>query len=151
MFAICALRLSAAAYAWGDFGSNGCPSPTLDYVKITTDEACKTAASAAALDVKPYGGELLFEDFPSGCFVNTATNKVYLNSHVTGAGNAIALPLCAGAPSQAAALRRLRGACLQASKRTRRARAHSCRRMPAVYSAKPTETSQPPHHHRSST
>ncbi len=50
-------------------------------------------------------------DYPSGCFLNTGTNTVSLNTHATGAANAMALPLCAGAPYSplVAALRRLRG------------------------------------------
>jgi hypothetical protein len=91
-------RACSGAYVAGAAGSNECPAGS---VRIATETACRTAATAAGKTV----GTNFVEtdpDYPRGCYYTT--DWAYFNTHAVGDGNPTGRPLCAalattGAPS----------------------------------------------------
>jgi hypothetical protein len=92
--------LCAGAYVAGAAGSNACPAGS---VRIETEAACRTAATAAGMT---FGSTSVEADYPRGCYIWTDDNKAYFNSGAVGAGAPDARLLCAavattGAPPRA--------------------------------------------------
>jgi hypothetical protein len=89
--------VSAAPYAWGSSNSSECPA---DFDRITTEDACRTAAIAAG---KAYiGPPEAIADRPGGCFWNEQNgHSVFLNSDPAGSAYPRRLLLCAGARARA--------------------------------------------------
>ncbi len=91
----------AGAYVFGDEGSNECPAGS---VRIETEAACRTAATAAGKTPSSYFVET-DPDYPRGCYAST--NYAYFNIDAVGAGQFSSRLLCAalaattGAPSRA--------------------------------------------------
>ena len=82
----------AADYAWGEDGSNQCPT---SYYAIVNAAACETAATAAG---KAYIGNETDPSYPSGCYFYRGANAgFYFNADAVGAGNRGTLLLCSGA------------------------------------------------------
>ncbi len=82
----------AAGYAWGDDGSNQCPT---SYYAIDNAAACETAAAAAG---KAYLGSETDPSDPSGCYFDQGDNGgCYFNADAVGAGNPGTQLLCSGA------------------------------------------------------
>jgi hypothetical protein len=96
----------------GTFNSKFCPQ---SYFEVSTEAACK---SLAPIGGKSYGGSVNVTSFPPGCFWLNVGGRVYFNTHATGAANANAQQLCAGAPARPRR-RRLRAP-------VRKARRHPC-------------------------
>ncbi len=85
----------------GGTNSDGCPST---FFRIETEAACETLAAIAGANM--YAGSEEYSYYPIGCFWHTVSGKVYWNTHVSGASNSFAKPLCAGPPhAHTAALR----------------------------------------------
>ncbi len=87
----------AGAYVSGAAGSNTCPEGS---VRIETEAACRTAATAAGKMLNFVG---TYSDSPRGCYYWTSNNVANFNTHAVGAGAPDARLLCAaattGAPS----------------------------------------------------
>ncbi len=81
----------AAGYAWGEDGSNQCPT---SYYAIVNAAACETAATAAG---KAYRGSVTVPNSPSGCFFDQGNNGVRFNDAAVGFGFTGARLLCSGA------------------------------------------------------
>ena len=85
----------AAGYAWGEDGSNQCPT---SYYAIINAAACESAAATAG---KAYRGSVTDPSFPSGCYVYQGSNLynagLYFNDVAVGAGYRGAQLLCSGA------------------------------------------------------
>ena len=81
----------AAGYAWGEDGSNQCPT---SYYAIINEAACETAARAAGKD---YRGRETDPSYPSGCFFGQRYDGFYFNADAVGAGVRGAQLLCSGA------------------------------------------------------
>ena len=82
----------AAGYAWGEDGSNQCPT---SYYAIVNAAACETAAAAAG---KAYLGSATDPSYPSGCYVYQGDNAgFYFNADAVGAGVRGTQLLCSGA------------------------------------------------------
>jgi hypothetical protein len=78
----------------GASGSNACPAGS---VRIATEAACRTAATAAGKTFR-YAETNAY--YPRGCFYDTGSNVLVFNTHAVGTGNSYAQPLCAtGAPT----------------------------------------------------
>jgi hypothetical protein len=96
----------AAAYVLGAVNTNICPSGSS---KIGTAAACESAAVTVGV---AHGGSDSNLNSPSGCFMNIAAQpyRVNFNTAVSGAADAYAQPLCAGArrPDPAHTLRTAR-------------------------------------------
>jgi hypothetical protein len=88
----------AGAYVAGAAGSNECPAGS---VRIETEAACRTAATAAGKTPSPTF--MLSDSYaPRGCFYSIYTNYAFFNAHAVGAGNSAHQLLCAavtGAPT----------------------------------------------------
>ena len=85
----------AAGYAWGEDGSNRCPT---SYYAIVNAAACETAATAAGKDFR---GSETVPSLPSGCFFFQRYGGFYLNADAVGAGVRGAQLLCSGAANLA--------------------------------------------------
>ncbi len=86
------LLVSAAPYAWGSSNSSECPA---DFGRITTEDACRTAALAAGKTY--FGPPEAIADRPGGCFWNEENGQsVFLNSDPAGSAYPRRLLLCAG-------------------------------------------------------
>ena len=87
----------AAGYAWGEDGSNQCPT---SYYAIVNAAACETAAKAAG---KAYSGRETDPSYPSGCFFHQRYGEFVfvLNADAVGAGVRGAQLLCSGAANLA--------------------------------------------------
>jgi hypothetical protein len=81
----------AAGYAWGENGSNQCPT---SYYAIVNAVACDTAATAAG---KAYLGSETDRFSPSGCYFHQFGNGCFFNDAAVGAGVPRKLLLCSGA------------------------------------------------------
>ena len=81
----------AAGYAWGEDGSNQCPT---SYYAIVTAAACESAAAAAG---KAYIGSETDPSYPSGCFFYQDDAGFYFNADAVGAGYPGTQLLCSGA------------------------------------------------------
>jgi hypothetical protein len=82
----------AAGYAWGEDGSNQCPT---SYFAIVNAVACETAATAAG---KAYFGSVTVPSYPSGCFYfYQGDDGFYFNADAVGAGEPGTQLLCSGA------------------------------------------------------
>ncbi len=90
-------RPRAAGYAWGEDGSNRCPT---SYYAIVNAAACATAATAAGKD---YFGSETDPSYPSGCFFGQRYGGFFFffNSDAVGAGVRGAQLLCSGAANLA--------------------------------------------------
>ena len=85
----------AAEYAWGEDGSNQCPT---SYYAIVNAAACATAATAVS---KAYRGRETDPSFPSGCYFHQRSGGFFLNADAVGAGVRGAQLLCSGAANLA--------------------------------------------------
>ncbi len=88
----------AGAYVSGAAGSNACPAGS---VRIETEAACRTAATAAG---KSFSAVETEPDWPRGCYTNN--NNAFFNTHAVGTGRSFTQLLCAagataGAPFDA--------------------------------------------------
>ena len=81
----------AAGYAWGEDGSNQCPT---SYYTIVDAAACATAATAAG---EAYFGTDTDPSSPSGCYFGQRSGRFYFNADAVGAGVRGAQLLCSGA------------------------------------------------------
>jgi hypothetical protein len=81
----------AAGYAWGEDGSNQCPT---SYYAIGDEAACESAASAAG---KVYYGSDTRSSYPSGCYLYQELQFVVFNDDAVGAGVPSTQLLCSGA------------------------------------------------------
>jgi hypothetical protein len=81
----------AAGYAWGEDGSNQCPT---SYYAIDTAAACESAAAAAG---KAYLGSETDTHDPSGCYFYQGKAGFYFNDDAVGAGDRGKQLLCSGA------------------------------------------------------
>ena len=81
-----------AAFALGSTDTNVCPNR---FFRLDNQEACERAAAVGGAT---FGGSAKSPGLPSGCYWNTVSGSVSLNTLVDGAGNYYAQPLCAGAP-----------------------------------------------------
>ena len=81
----------AAGYAWGEDGSNQCPT---SYIAIVNAVACESAATAAG---KAYIGSETDPSYPSGCYFYHDDDGFYFNADAVGAGNPGTQLLCSGA------------------------------------------------------
>jgi hypothetical protein len=80
----------AGGYEFGGSGSNECPAHSL---KITSTEACASAAAAMGKDWSASPTNV--ENRPSGCFWNEqGGTNVFFNTHVNGSGFPRRLLLC---------------------------------------------------------
>jgi hypothetical protein len=82
----------AAGYAWGEDGSNQCPT---SYYAINIEAACETAATAAG---KFYISSETDPSTPSGCYFYPGIGGFFLNADEVGAGVPGAQLLCSGTP-----------------------------------------------------
>ncbi len=80
----------AAGYAWGEDGSNRCPT---SYYAIVNEAACATAATAAG---EAYSGSETDPSHPSGCFFFQRYDGFVLNADAVGAGVRGTQLLCSG-------------------------------------------------------
>jgi hypothetical protein len=80
----------AAGYAWGEDGSNRCPT---SYYAIDKAAVCETAAAAAG---KAYIGNETDPSYPSGCYFYLG-DGFYFNADAVGGGNPGTQLLCSGA------------------------------------------------------
>jgi hypothetical protein len=85
----------AAEYAWGEDGSNQCPT---SYYAIDTAAACETAATAAG---KAYFRSETDPSSPSGCYLHQRYGGFYFNADAVGAGVRGTQLLCSGAANLA--------------------------------------------------
>ncbi len=90
----------AGGYVSSAAGSNECPASS---VRIETEAACRTAATAAGKRVGFYEESDFVETeaaWPRGCYYVTSTNVAFFNTHAIGAESPTAQLLCAttGAP-----------------------------------------------------
>ena len=76
------------AVVFGNVGSNLCPD---GYMRIETESTCQ---SAAAVERIAYMDKLVSPFFPKGCFVDRQNNRVYFNTHASGAGEPDSRLLC---------------------------------------------------------
>jgi hypothetical protein len=82
----------AAGYAWGEDGSNQCPT---SYYAIVDMAACERAATAAGED---YIRSETDPSYPSGCYFSQGGNAgFYFNADTVGAGVRRTQLLCSGA------------------------------------------------------
>ena len=82
----------AAGYAWGEDGSNQCPT---SYYAIINAAACESAAAAAG---KAYIGSETDPSSPSGCYFDQGDNAgCYFNAAAVGTGEPGLRLLCSGA------------------------------------------------------
>jgi hypothetical protein len=81
----------AAGYAWGEDGSNQCPT---SYYAIVNEAACETAATAAG---KAYVRSETDPSYPSGCYLYQDGGGFFFNADVVGAGVLGVQLLCSGA------------------------------------------------------
>ena len=82
----------AAGYAWGEDGSNRCPT---SYYKIDMPAACETAAAAAG---KAYLGSETDPSYPSGCYFYLGDNAgFYFTADAVGTGKRGTQLLCSSA------------------------------------------------------
>ncbi len=82
----------AAEYAWGEDGSNRCPT---SYYAIVNAAACATAATAAG---ETYFRSESYPSSPSGCYYYQGDNGgFYFNADAVGAGVRGTQLLCSGA------------------------------------------------------
>jgi hypothetical protein len=90
----------AGAYLSGAAGSNECPAGS---VRIETEAACRTAATAAGKTVDPRYFVETTPSFPRGCYYSTISDFAYFNPDAVGAGWSTRQLLCAavttGAPA----------------------------------------------------
>ncbi len=96
----------AGAYVSGAAGSNECPAGS---VRIETEAACRTAATAAG---KTVGSSFVetYPDSPRGCYYVTFSNNAFFNTHAVGAGWSAAQLLCTALATTGAPLKRRRRA-----------------------------------------
>jgi len=81
----------AAGYAWGEDGSNQCPT---SYYRMVNAAACESAAAAAG---KAYFGSEKVPYLPSGCyFFQHDGGGFYFNPDVVGVGVPGLQLLCSG-------------------------------------------------------
>ncbi len=88
----------AGAYVSGAAGSNACPAGS---VRIETEAACRTAATAAGKTVLS-GFVVAMPDNPRGCYFYTAANYAFFNSDPAGAGDSYYQLLCAASATTGA-------------------------------------------------
>jgi hypothetical protein len=81
----------AADYAWGEDGSNRCPT---SYYTIVNEAACETAATAAG---EGYFGIRTDPSFPSGCYLHQRIGGFVFNADAVGTGVRGTQLLCSGA------------------------------------------------------
>ncbi len=82
----------AAGYAWGEDGSNKCPT---SYYAIDDAAACETAAAAAG---KAYRRSVTDPSYPGGCYFYQGDNDGFVfNAAAVGAGKRGTQLLCSGA------------------------------------------------------
>ena len=82
----------AAGYAWGEDGSNQCPT---SYYAIDTAAACEIAAAAAG---KAYRKSETDPSSPSGCYFDQGDNGgLWFNAAAVGTGEPGLRLLCSGA------------------------------------------------------
>ncbi len=93
------------AYVSGAAGSNECPAGS---VWITTEAACRTAASAAGKTIVESAFVETDPAYPRGCYHFTGGTYAYFNTHAVGAGNSYTQLLCALATAGAPLKRRRR-------------------------------------------
>ena len=91
--ALCTSTLgrACAGYVYGAVGSNDCPSGS---VRITTEAACRTAATAEGKTV----GSFFVDNVsfrPRGCYLTTFPGDANFNTHGDGGGGSGSLLLCA--------------------------------------------------------
>jgi hypothetical protein len=82
----------AAEYAWGEDGSNQCPT---SYYAIVNAAACETAAHTAA--GKDYRGSRTDPSYPSCCYFDQRYGGFVFNADAVGAGVRGTQLLCSGA------------------------------------------------------
>ena len=88
----CGYARCAGGIAWGNDGGDACPP---QYVKVTTEDACKRVAG---LTGKGYYSQSFADPTkPSGCIWSSISSDVRLNTAAAGAGFPDMQPLCAGA------------------------------------------------------
>ncbi len=80
----------AAEYAWGEDGSNRCPT---SYYAIVNAAACATAATAAG---KAYYRSETDPSYPSGCYFGQRSGGFVFNADAVGAGVRGTQLLCSG-------------------------------------------------------
>ena len=85
----------AAGYAWGEDGSNQCPT---SYYAIVNEAACETAAAAAGKD---YFGSETDPSYPSGCYSGQRYGGFFFNADAVGVGVRGTQLLCSGAANLA--------------------------------------------------
>jgi hypothetical protein len=88
----------------GAAGSNACPAGS---VRIETEAACRTAATAAGKTPNPFFVETVTA-YPRGCYFTTSRNYAYFNTHAVGAGSSYSQLLCAALATAGAPLTRRR-------------------------------------------
>jgi hypothetical protein len=81
----------AAGYAWGEDGSNQCPT---SYFAIVNAAACETAAAAAG---KAYRGSETDPSYPSGCYFHQDFGAFFFNTDAVGDGYPGTQLMCSGA------------------------------------------------------
>jgi hypothetical protein len=81
----------AAGYAWGEDGSNQCPT---SYYAIDTAAACESAATAVG---KTFFGGVTYTYHPSGCYLYQFSGNLFFNADALGAGYRGTQLLCSGA------------------------------------------------------
>ncbi len=92
----------SGAYVAGAAGSNECPAGS---VRIATEAACRTAATAAGKTVSSAFVET-YATVPRGCYYFTSDNEAFFNTHAVGAGRSITQLLCAAVATTGAPLKR---------------------------------------------
>jgi hypothetical protein len=114
-----AVLLCAGAYVSGAAGSNECPAGS---VRIATEAACRTAATAAGKSFRYVETQ---SASPRGCYYITTSNCAFFNTHAVGAGMSLAQLLCAALATTGAPLKRRRA--VSAARASARARADTAR------------------------
>jgi hypothetical protein len=97
----------AGAYVSGAAGSNECPAGS---VRIETEAACRTAATAAGKTPSTSTSLPFVQTYPAyprGCYFTTNSNA-WFNTHAVGAGNPYYQLLCAALAATGAPLKRRR-------------------------------------------
>ncbi len=95
-----------------------CPAGS---VRIESEEACRTAATAAG---KPFGFVDTYSTYPRGCYYNN--NYAYFNPHAVGAGRSGFQLLCAAVTTGAPLKRRRRTSACRACTGARACRHRAC-------------------------
>ncbi len=94
----------AGAYISGAAGSNACPAGS---VRIATEAACRTAATAAGKTILESSFVETDAAYPRGCY-SISDNTAYFNTHAVGAGYSDYQVLCAALATAGAPLTRRR-------------------------------------------